>query len=51
MSPKEEISTQKKNNVQLLPNPSIPLLVPRNTRTRKAKVVNGNIIERIKNLP
>ncbi|CAF3514279.1 unnamed protein product [Rotaria sp. Silwood2] len=42
---KEEVSVQKNNNVQLLPDPSLPLPEPPNTRTHKAKTVNGNIVE------
>ncbi|CAF4110856.1 unnamed protein product, partial [Rotaria sp. Silwood2] len=45
ISTKEEVSVQKTNNVQLLPDPSLPLPEPPNTRTCKAKTVNGNIAE------
>ncbi|CAF4304567.1 unnamed protein product [Rotaria sp. Silwood2] len=45
ISAKEEVSVQKNNNVQLLPDPSLPLPEPPNTRTHKAKTVNGNIVE------
>ncbi|CAF4443150.1 unnamed protein product [Rotaria sp. Silwood2] len=43
ISAKEEVSVQKNNNVQLLPDPSLPLPEPPNTRTRKGKIVNDSV--------